>query len=128
MLHVMLTRLGGHPSRARHTHIASLSNVLVGWTKAKQTARPYSHCACRAEKIISIVPRPGLKPRCVSVIILSDGGFSRFRRTVIRIFLVSERIEITWEFPHSIMKCIRLNGCILQFLPNFPIIYVVPDL
>ena len=42
---VMLTNLGGHPSRARHAHRASLcthSNALVRSTNAKQRSRPCS--------------------------------------------------------------------------------------
>ena len=72
---VMLTNLGGHPSRARHAHRASLfteSNALVRSINARQRSRPCSlhfSCTCWAEKIMSVVPRPGLKPHCVSGII-----------------------------------------------------------
>ena len=98
---VMLTNLGGHPSRARHAHRTSLfteSNALVRSINAKQRSRPCSlhfSCTCRAEKIMSVVPRPGLKPYCVSGIILSERGCSRFRRTFARIFPATDSREIS---------------------------------
>ena len=73
------------------------SNALVRSINAKQRSRPCSlhfSCTCRAEKIMSVVPRPGLKPHCVSGIILSERGCSRFRRTFARIFPATESREI----------------------------------
>ena len=98
---VMFTNLGGHPSRARHAHRASQfteSNALVRSINAKQKSRPcYLHfsCTCRAGAgEMSVVPRPGLKPHCVSGIILSERGCSRLRRTFARIFPAPESREM----------------------------------
>ena len=97
---VMLTNVGGHPSRARHANRESLfteSNALVRSIHAKQRSHPCSlhfSCTCRAEKIMSVVPRPGLKPHYVSGIILSERACSRSRRTFARIFPATESREI----------------------------------
>ena len=79
------------------TSLFTESNALVRLINAKQTSRPCSlhfSYTCRAEKIMSVMPRPGLKPHCVSGIILSERGCSRFRRTFARIFPATENREI----------------------------------
>ena len=55
------------------------------------------------------MPRPGLKPHCVSWIILSDRGCSRFRRTFARIFPSTENREIPRYFsPTCFSHPVRL--------------------
>ena len=79
------------------TSLFTESNALVRSINDKQRSRPCSlhfSCTCRADKIMSVVPRPGLKPHCVSGIILYEICCSRFRITFARIFPATESREI----------------------------------
>ena len=73
------------------------SNSLVRSPHAKQRSQPCSlHFSCirPAEKITYAVARPGLKSHCDSVIVPSDRGCGRFRRTFARIFPATEGREV----------------------------------
>lgn len=96
----MLMNFIGQPKRARMSHNNSLFTLSKAFVKSMKPMYSgcrcswHFSCSCLIANIISVVPREGRKPHCVSGRMFSARGVRRVFRILIRIFPAMDRSVI----------------------------------